>query len=305
MRFLVIPSAMGVAFAAVVPQMALAQDRSAHHHSAPVAPVEQVQVVAAPVPDGPQGTDQSPGSAAPPPVAHDRPADRYWDRAAMAKAESAMMDAHSAPRFSAVKVDLAEYQFGARAGDSYHWEGEGWVGDVNRLVLRTRGEGGVGQRMEQAQVEAAYARAISPWWNLQAGVRQDVRPTPERTHAMVGIEGLAPYKFDFLAAAYLSDKGQITARIEGAVEERITRRIVVQPRAEFNLSAQDRPELHLGAGVNSAEAGVRLRYEISRKFAPYVGMTWGWALGKTADYRRAEGERTATRAIVLGIKSWF
>ncbi len=309
--------AIAAGFAA--PQLALAQsapgatgmDMSAHHHhtSAPVpATVPERPTPASSPPantqDEPEGTDQAPGSAEAPPVVHDRPADRYWDPAAMAKAESAMMDAHSAPRFSAMKIDLAEYGFGS-GGDTYRWEGEGWVGDVNRLLLRTRGEGAVGDRLEQAELEAAYSRALDPWWNLQAGIRQDVGPTPSRTHAMLAVEGLAPYRFDVLAAAYLSDKGQLTARIEGALDQRITRRIVAQPRAEITLSAQDMPAQRQGAGLSTAELGLRLRYEISRKFAPYVGLSWTWASGPTADYRRADGESTAARAIVLGIKSWF
>lgn len=255
----------------------------------------------------PQGTDQPPGSAEPPPIAHDRPADRFWGAAAMAPAENAMMRGDTPRTYAAMKVDLAEYQFGAGngRGDTWRWEGEGWAGDLNRLLLRTRGEGPVGRRLEDAELEAAYSRAISPWWNLQAGIRQDIRPSPARTHAMAAIEGLAPYRFNLLAAAYLSDRGQFTARIEGSADQRITRRLVLQPRAELDLSAQDMPAQRLGAGLNSAELGLRLRYEIDRKFAPYAGVSWSWSTGRTADYRRADGESRAARSIVLGIRGWF
>jgi copper resistance protein B len=122
---------------------------------------------------------------------------------------------------------------------------------------------------------------------------------------MLAVEGLAPYRFDVLAGAFVSDRGQFTARFEGTVDERITRRLVLQPRAEIDLSAQDMPAQRLGAGLTSAELGLRLRYEISRKFAPYVGMSWNWTSGRTADYRRLDGDGTASRALVLGIKSWF
>lgn len=315
-----------LAVAAVTPQTAAAQstspamdmtgmDMSVHHRHgdaptpAPASLPTPVQAdAAASNADEPKGTDQAPGSAEPPPVAHDLAANRYWDPAAMAKAEMAMMDPRSAPTFSAMRIDLAEYQLGlgkSSGGDGYRWEGEGWVGDVNRLVLRTRGEGSVSGRLDQAELEGAYSRAISPWWNLQVGFRQDIRPTPSRTHAMLAVEGLAPYKFDVLAGLFLSDKGQLTARFEGTVDERITRRLVLQPRGEIDLSAQDMSAQRLGAGLTSAELGLRLRYEMTRKFAPYVGVSWTWASGRTADYRRIDGESTAARAIVLGIKSLF
>lgn len=286
-------------------------DMSGHDHQAPSSteatssvPVASPSTQTSDGADEPKGTDQSAGSAEAPPVAHDRPADRYWDPAAMGHAEMAMMDPRAVPTYSAIKIDLAEYQFG-KGGDSFRWEGEAWAGDLNRLVLRTRGEGPVGGRLDQAELEAAYSRAISPWWNFQVGVRQDIRPTPSRTHAMLAVEGLAPYKFDLLVAAFISDKGQFTARAEGSVDERIARRLILQPRAELDLAAQDMPAERLGSGLTSAELGFRLRYEISRQFAPYVGVSWTWATGRTADYRRFDGEQATARAIVLGIKSWF
>ncbi len=307
------------ALALALPAMSHAQDTMPgmdmgghQHHHAPAPPAQQAAdqpaAPAAPAAEGasdePKGTDQSPGSAEPPPVAHDLAGSRYWDPQAMAQAHHAMMTERPAPLYGAVKMDIAEYQFG-KNGDSWRWEGEGWLGDTNRLWVRSRGEGPVGGRLEDAEVEAAYSRAISPWWNLQAGVRQDLGTGPVRTHAMLALEGLAPYRFETLAAAYLSDKGQWTGRIEASVDERVTRRIVLQPRVEFNLSAQDMPQQRLGAGLTTAELGFRLRYEFSRKFAPYLGVSWTWAGGRTADYRRADGESPSARVFVLGIKSWF
>ena len=250
----------------------------------------------------PLGTDQAPGSAQAPAVAHDRAAGRYWDAGAMEAAQMAMMDQHAAPTYAAARVDMAEVRLG-KGGDAYHWEGEAWRGDLNRLVLRTRGEGELGGRLESAEVQAIYARAISPWWNLQAGLRQDLRPG--RSYATIGVEGLAPYRFDVLVAGFVSDLGQVSARVEGAVDERITRRWVLSPRAELALSAQDAPGQRMGAGLSSAELGLRLRYEVTRKFAPYVGVSWGWAVGRTAAYRREDGEAVASRAVVLGVRGWF
>jgi copper resistance protein B len=306
------------ALALALPAMSHAQDTMPgmdmgghQHHHAPAPPRNRRRISQQRLPlrlrrgeRRTQGHRPVPGSAEPPPVAHDLAGSRYWDPQAMAQAHHAMMTERPAPLYGAVKMDIAEYQFG-KNGDSWRWEGEGWLGDTNRLWVRSRGEGPVGGRLEDAEVEAAYSRAISPWWNLQAGVRQDLGTGPVRTHAMLALEGLAPYRFETLAAAYLSDKGQWTGRIEASVDERVTRRIVLQPRVEFNLSAQDMPQQRLGAGLTTAELGFRLRYEFSRKFAPYLGVSWTWAGGRTADYRRADGESPSARVFVLGLKSWF
>lgn len=251
----------------------------------------------------PSGTDQAPGSAEPPPIAHDRPSDRYWDPAQMAAAEAAAMHPPAAA-YSKLMIDLAEHQF--RDGkDGYRWEGEAWLGDLNRFVIKSKGDGTSGEGLDRAEVQALYSKALDPWWNLQLGVRQDVRPRPARTWATLGIEGRAPYQLDVQAAAFLSDKGQLTGRFEGAYDERITQRLVFQPRVELNFSAQDMPDQRTGSGLSSAELGLRLRYEIRREFAPYVGVNWTRATGKTADYARADGKDTTERSVVAGIRFWF
>ena len=252
--------------------------------------------------DDPKGTDQAPGSAEPPPVAHDRPADRYFDPHAMAAAQAASMG--PAPGYSQMRVDLAEYQ--VRNGhDGYRWEGEAWTGDLNRFVLRSKGEGTTRQGLDSAELQALYSRALDPRWNLEVGVRQDIRPNPARSYATIGIEGLAPYKIDVLFAAFVSDKGQLTARIETSFDERLTQRLVLQPRMELDMSAQDMPAQRLGAGLNNAELGIRLRYEITRQFAPYIGFSCNWGTGKTADAMRAAGDSPHQRGIVTGLRSWF
>ncbi len=251
----------------------------------------------------PTGTDQPPGSAEAPPVVHDRAADRYWNPAEMAAAEEEAMHAPSAT-YAKLLVDLAEYQV-RDDKDGYRWEGEAWFGDLDRLVLKSKGEGTFGEGIDHAEVQALYAKALDPWWNLQFGVRQDIRPQPERTWATLGIEGRAPYQFEVQAAAFLSDKGQLTARIEGAYDQRLTQRLILQPRAELDFSAQDMPDQRIGAGLSSAELGLRLRYEIRREFAPYVGVNWTWAAGKTADYARLDGKDVTERSFVAGIRFWF
>ncbi len=249
------------------------------------------------------GTDQAPGSAEAPPIAHDRLADRYWDPAEMAAAEATAMQP-PASVYSKLLIDLAEYQF--RDGkDGYRWEGEAWLGDLNRFVIKSKGEGTLDEGIDRAEIQALYSKALDPWWNLQIGVRQDIRPRPARTWATLGIEGRAPYQFDVQAAVFLSDKGHLTGRLEGAYDQRITQRLILQPRIEFDLSAQDMPDQRIGSGLSSAELGLRLRYELRREFAPYVGINWTWAAGKTADYARVDGKDTAERSIVAGIRFWF
>ena len=270
----------------------------------PAAPMPASPAAAEPSsPAGqPAGTDQSPGNAEPPPVADDHPADRSFDPLAMARARAAAMG--PAPRYAQLRIDLAEYQL-RNGRDGYRWEGEAWTGDLDRLLFRSKGDGTFGHGVDSAELQALYSHAIDPWWNLQVGVRQDIRPGPARSHATIGIEGLAPYRFDVLAAAYLSDKGQLTARLEASLDQRLTRRLILQPRLELDLSAQDMPAQRLGAGLDTAEFGLRLRCEVSRQFAPYLGISWTWSAGRTADYARADGDAPHQRSLVFGIRTWF
>lgn len=250
------------------------------------------------------GTDAAPGNALPPPIAHDRAADSYYGAEAMAAAEAAMMGDHGSAQYAKLAFDLAEYQF--RDGkDGYRWEAEAWFGDLDRLVIKSKGEGTFGEGLDHGEAQALYSKALDPWWNLQAGVRQDLAPGPVRTHATVGIEGRAPYQFEVQAAAFLSHKGELTARVEGSYDQRITQRLILQPRAELDFSAQDIADYQLGSGLTSAELGLRLRYEIRRELAPYLGVSWTRAIGETADIARAGGESASSTSWVIGLKSWF
>lgn len=249
------------------------------------------------------GTDQPPGSAEPPTAVHDNPAARYWDPAAMTAAAAAEMHPPT-PVYSKLIVDAAELRI--REGrDGYRWEGEFWAGNVDRFVVKTRGEGTRGEGLESGEVQALYAKALDPWWNLQVGVRQDISPRPRRTWATVGLDGRARYQFDVQTALFLSDKGQLAARLEGSYDLRITQRLVFQPRAELELSAQDMPAERIGAGLSTAELDLRLRYDVRREFSPYIGINWTWAAGKTAQYSRADGRDPVERSVIAGIRFWF
>jgi copper resistance protein B len=190
--------------------------------------------------------------------------------------------------------------------DGYAWDWEGWYGgDYNRLWVKTEGEGQFARSVESAEVQALFSRAIDPWFNVQGGVRYDIRPVPDRAHLVLGIQGLAPYWFEIDAAAFLSRKGDLTARLEVEYDQRITNRLILQPRVEFDLAAQDVPELEIGAGPVSIEAGLRLRYEIEREFAPYIGVQYERRLGDTARFTRAAVGEVGGWMILAGLRSWF
>lgn len=202
-------------------------------------------------------------------------------------------------------ADQLEYR--ARDGaDGYLWDIQGWYGgDYDKVWLKSEGEGAFGESPEEVEVQALYSRAIDPWFNLQAGVRHDFRRGPERTHLVLGIQGLAPYWFEVDGSLFLSDEGELTARIEAEYDQRITQKLILQPAAEIELSAQDVPELAIGSGLSTAEAGLRLRYEFVPELAPYIGIAYERALGDTADFRRAEEEDVGGWSLLAGVRLWF
>jgi copper resistance protein B len=276
-----------------------AQDRSAH------------QAAESPAAADPHAghTMAAPGDAIPkgeaPPAPTDHAAEAFYSRADMARARAAMLKESGGMTFSQIMLDRLEYRMG-KGADGYHWEGEGWVGgDINRFAFKTEGEGEIGGRLESAEVQALYSRAIDPWFNLEAGVRHDFRPDPDRTYAVIGIEGLAPYWFEVGAQAFLSTKGDAHLRLEASYDQRITQRLILQPAAELNIAAQDVPELGIGSGLSDVELGLRLRYEFAREFAPYLGINWERKLGDSARFARAEGEGASTTSLVMGVRFWF
>ncbi|MBR0554051.1 copper resistance protein B, partial [Stakelama marina] len=243
----------------------------------------------------------------PPPEAGTGPAraaDAIWGADAMRASRDELKHGLGGQTYAKVMVDRLEYR--ARDGaDGYLWEGQAWYGgDIDKLWIRSEGEGTFGGEAEQAEVQALWSHAIGPWFDLQTGVRHDFAG-PSRTHAVIGVQGLAPYQFETSAEAFLSDKGELTARIEGELDQRITQRLILQPRAELNLSAQDIPELGVGAGLDKAEAGLRLRYEFAREFAPYIGVAQEWRVGHGADFARARGDSVSTTNLVFGLRAWF
>lgn len=177
-------------------------------------------------------------------------------------------------------------------------------GDFDKLHLRSEGERRDG-RLEHADAELLWSHAIAPFWDTQLGVRRDFGQGPDRTWAAFGVQGLAPYWFELSATAYVGEQGRTALRLEADYDVLLTQRLVLQPRVELNAYGKDDLAAHLGSGLSDASAGLRLRYEIRREFAPYVGVEWTRRFGTTADFARAHGEDVNDVQWVVGVRAWF
>jgi copper resistance protein B len=180
-----------------------------------------------------------------------------------------------------------------------------WVGtDLDRVWLRSEGEQ-VDGRAAPADIEVLYGRSVSTWWDVVAGIRHDFGEGPSQTYAAIGVQGLAPYKYEVEATVYIAQSGQTAARLELEYDTLLTNRLILQWQAELEFHGKTDELRGIGAGLGSFEAGLRLRYEVTRKFAPYIGVAWEHAFGRTADFRRAEGEGVNEARVVAGVRIWF
>lgn len=294
---------------------AFAQDHSQHsgHDAPPEQPAEKPanpHAGHAGMDHGATATDPSPGPTmeTPPPLVAGsgppRAADRIWGAEAMRKAREAEVAMHGdfpVAWFQADRLELRSHG----GDDGYLWDLQGYVGGpTSKLWLKSEGEGAFGEPIEEAEVQALWSRAVAPFWDLQLGLRQDLAG-PATTHAVIGLQGLAPYLFEVDAALFVSHRGHVTARLEAELDQRVTQRLVLQPRLEASISAQDIPQLGIGGGLDRVELGLRLRYEITRDFAPYVGVEQGWRTGAGARFARLAGEDPSVTSLVAGIRFQF
>lgn len=244
------------------------------------------------------------GNSPPPPVPSDHPADRIFPAERMSKARALLLQ-EGRFRTSAVFLDRLEYH-AVDGHDGYAWKGEMWTGsELDRFVLASEGEGEPKGAVDRAEVRALWRHAVNPWFNMELGVRHDIRPTPQRTYAVAGIEGLAPYWIEVEGQLLLSNKGDVHARVEANHDMRLTQRLILQPEVEANFAFQNVPGLGIGAGISDIGFGGRLRYHAAPRFAPYIGVQWESRLGETADFARAAGEKVSGTAVVMGIHAWF
>lgn len=233
-------------------------------------------------------------------------ADADYDPAEMEAARDALKTGTGQTVNSLVIADRLEFVTNAGV-NLLLWDVQGWLGtDINKFWVKTNGEylfadGG----FDSAELQALYSRAISPYFDVQFGLRHDVEPSPSRTHAVIGLQGLAPYWFQIDAAAFISSKGEVTARIEAEYELLLTQRLILQPRTELNFSFQEMDDLSIGSGLSTLELGLRLRYEVRREFGPYIGISWNRSIGDTADFTKAQGEKASSASFVAGLRMWF
>lgn len=228
-----------------------------------------------------------------------------WGDGVMAAARDKVLKGHGDMKTGMVMADRLEVQFGD-GGDVGVWDVQGWYGgDRDKLFIKTEGEFSFSDdEIEDGEVQALWSRAVSTYWDVQTGVRYDFEPRG-RTHAVLGVQGLAPYLFEVDAAAFLSTDGDLTARIEAEYEILLTQSLVLQPRVEVELSAQDIEAFETGAGVSGFDAGLRLSYAVVPEFAPYVGVEWQTAFGDTRDIIREEGGDPERIVALIGLRTWF
>ena len=210
--------------------------------------------------------------------------------------------------FDQLEHTTNRYTGGGKGNDALRFNTAGWIGgDYNRIWLYTEGTKPYNGKLEDVDVQLLYGRLIAPFWDLQAGVRYfKPRPdSPSRSSAAFGIQGLAPYRFGVQAAAFVSERGDVSARAELEYELLFTQRWVLQSRFATSVALQTVKQLGIGRGVNDVELGVRLRYEIKREFAPYVGLSWRSSYGQTAEFARERGDVVRGLSVVAGIRAWF
>jgi copper resistance protein B len=200
-------------------------------------------------------------------------------------------------------------QFEGRIGageNGFRWDGQAWIGtDYNKLWLKSEGFASSNGRVDDGRHELLYGRAISTYIDLQAGVRTDWDSGTGRTWAALGVQGLAPFSLNYEATAYLSDRGHAALRLAFSYDLLLTQRLVLQPEAELNIYSKADPGRGVGAGLSDIDAGLRLRYEFSRKFAPYVGVAYAGRFGQTATLARLDGGIAGAVQLVFGVRNWF
>jgi copper resistance protein B len=187
----------------------------------------------------------------------------------------------------------------------FRWEGQGWVGtDYDKLWIKSEGTLSKGT-VDDGQDQFLYSRAITTYFDLQGGLRSDIDSRPTRNWAAFGIQGLAPYFFDLEVTGFVSGEGHLAAKLEASYDVLLTQRLILQPQLELNLYSKADPVRLVGAGFSDIDTGLRLRYEFSRKFAPYIGVVYQGKFGQTANFARQAGDSTGDFRFVFGIRTWF
>ena len=205
------------------------------------------------------------------------------------------------PLVAVLRVDQLEWN----QDDALGWNLRASIGGTfDKMVFRSEGEKPSGERMH-GNAEVLWSHATGPWWDRVIGVRSDFGEGPSRQWLAIGVVGLAPYKFEVEATGYVGSSGRLAARVEGEYEILLTNQWILQPKLEANLYSKDDVENGIGQGLSELEVGMRLRYEFSPQFAPYVGYAWSRSFGNTADFAEAAGGGASEHGWVAGVRFWF
>lgn len=222
------------------------------------------------------------------------------------RAAAQVMDSQT---YSLVLFDLLEYQ-SSGSDRPVTWDALGWIGgDFTRLWIKSEGARATRTGTWDMDVQALYGRLIAPFWDFQAGARVETRSSRgvrrTRGSLVVGLQGLAPYWFELEPALFVSEGGDLSARLTVSYDLYLAQRLVAQPRMELNAAVQRVPEFGVGSGLNDLDLGLRVRYEVRREFAPYIGVGWASRFSETASLARSAGEATSRFTVVGGVRVWF
>jgi copper resistance protein B len=216
---------------------------------------------------------------------------------------------HDNKTYFSVEAEQLEYRLN-NGENTFNWDVKSWVGgDYNKFILKTEGEIGLEEGAGEAEIQGLYSRNIAPFWDLQVGVRYDrnfgENNDKGRGFAVIGIEGVTPYFIDIEASLFVSEKGDISARLKAEKEFLLSQKLILQPQMEVNLAAQQVEDFGVGTGLNEVELGLRLKYEISKQFTPYLGINWQHKFAGSADFAQKEGENIDNFSILGGVKLSF
>lgn len=215
---------------------------------------------------------------------------------------------HDNPFFMTIRSDRLEVRTSDETSeDVYLWDIQAWAGrDDEKIYLETEGERENGaDEVESGNIELLYGRSLSPFWDARIGVRQTMEPDPARTFGVLGISGLAPQWIETESNLLIGESDDLRADLELEYNLLLSQRLVFQPRLETQVAFQEQPELDLGEGFTDVELGARLRYEMNRKFAPYIGVSWESALGETRNIEQGMGSDPDAFYLVTGVKFWY
>jgi len=217
---------------------------------------------------------------------------------------------HDDKVFGQILFDRLEYQRDDN-DEIALWDAQAWVGkDRKRLWIETEGETDLSSESGDIEnFDVQYSYRLDPFWDIQTGmgIQSTFGPSPnnERYSAIIGLQGLAPYWFEVDTNLRVTDDGDVSYDLEAEYDWLLTQRLILQGRGETLVAFSDVEEWGVGTGINNIGLGLRLRYEFSREFAPYIGVAYTRYLGNTKDLRESEGEDVESSSFVAGVRWWF